>query len=107
MSQFLTPAQLAERWACSPRHVRRLCQRGDLRAMRLGLDAWRISVEAVEAYERGHTTGGAGSETSNEGQKEEVKQFVTAVAGLSLPADYVPVFPDLWEGNGKAPSVRT
>jgi excisionase family DNA binding protein len=52
---YLTPRQLATQWQCSASHVRRLCRRGELQAMRLGSD-WRISAEAAAAYEAAHTT---------------------------------------------------
>ena len=94
---FLTPRQVAERWGCSPRHVRRLCASGELRAMRLGIDAWRISLEAVEAYEAAQTSGPVPS-TSHERPTPE--PIATAAEGVVLPADYEPVFPALW---GMAP----
>lgn len=55
MAAPMKPADVAARWDCSAGHVRRLCRRGELQAMRLGSD-WRISLEAVEAYEAAHTT---------------------------------------------------
>jgi hypothetical protein len=44
------PYQLAERWECSPAHVRNLCRRGDLRHFRIGKE-YRIPVEIVEGIE--------------------------------------------------------
>jgi excisionase family DNA binding protein len=47
-----TPRTLAERWACSERHVRNLINRGDLRAFRLGGKLVRILLASVEEFER-------------------------------------------------------
>ncbi|EXL09597.1 excisionase [Aquamicrobium defluvii] len=46
-----TPAMLAERWACSERHVRNMIDRGELVAFRLGGKLLRIRGEYVEAFE--------------------------------------------------------
>ena len=54
-----TPEMLAERWLCSPRHVRDMCNKGQLAFFRLGrlfrIPAW--SVEEVEARGKPDTTG--------------------------------------------------
>jgi excisionase family DNA binding protein len=89
---FLTPRQVAERWGCSPRHVRRLCRSGELRAMRLGQDAWRISMEAVETFEQARTSGAASS-TSDEGRKAEV---VRPVFGVLVESGADLVLPERW-----------
>lgn len=57
MALYMTPREVAERWNCSTRHVQRLCAGGDLRALRLGLEKWRIAVADVEAYELAQTNG--------------------------------------------------
>ena len=46
-----TPETLAERWHCSPRHVRNLTKRGELRFFKLGGKLLRIPADAVEEYE--------------------------------------------------------
>jgi excisionase family DNA binding protein len=46
-----TPASLAREWGCSERHVRRLIDRKELRAFRLGGKLLRIKPEAVEEFE--------------------------------------------------------
>lgn len=100
MSLFMTPRQVAEQWECSPEHVQRLCKRGELAAMKLARRGWRISPAAVEAYEAAHTS--ATPATANEtpkpeaSRREEVQRPVTTVGGFTLPADYEPVFKDLW-----------
>lgn len=48
-----TPRTLAERWECSERHVRKLIDKGDLPAFRLGGKLLRIRRETVESYELG------------------------------------------------------
>lgn len=49
--QFYSPETLAERWACSPRHVRRMCSTGALPAFRVGAKLFRIRHSDVEQYE--------------------------------------------------------
>lgn len=46
-----TPESLARRWDCSPRHVRNLINRGELRAFRVGGKLIRIRVNVVEEFE--------------------------------------------------------
>ena len=46
-----TPAMLAERWACSERHVRNMIDRGDIPSFRLGGKLLRILVKDIEEYE--------------------------------------------------------
>lgn len=50
--QTLRPADVAERWDCSERHVRHMLDRGELPFFRLGEKLIRISLEDVEEYER-------------------------------------------------------
>lgn len=97
MAAYLTPAKVGELWDMSPRHVRRLCAGGELRAMKSGTD-WRISPAAVAAYEAAHTSGASATPATHQ-QTQEVRP-PTAVGGVSLPADYVPVFPHLWGMGG-------
>lgn len=56
MASRLTAVEVAERWGVSPKTVRKLCARGQLRALRIG-DTWRIAPGDVEAFEQAHTTG--------------------------------------------------
>jgi excisionase family DNA binding protein len=46
-----TPASLAKRWKCSPRHIRNMVKRGELEAIALGGKLLRITRDVVEAYE--------------------------------------------------------
>jgi excisionase family DNA binding protein len=46
-----TPAQDADRWQCSERHVRNIVSSGELPAFRLGGKLLRIRAEDVEAFE--------------------------------------------------------
>lgn len=48
---FFTIAQIAERWQCSEKKVRRLIDRGGLPAHKFGA-LWRISVIDLSDYER-------------------------------------------------------
>lgn len=87
---YLTPKQLAERWACDPSYVRRLCRSGALRALRLGSD-WRISPDVAEAYERGHTSETA--ETEAEASAPTVQPAAARlVPAIELDGPYDAVF---------------
>lgn len=46
-----TPATLAERWACSERHVRNMIETGELPAFKLGGKLLRIRAVDVEMLE--------------------------------------------------------
>lgn len=102
--QFMTPRQVAERWACDPSTVRALIRRGELPAMRLGLDSWRVAVSAIEAYEQARTVAPEPEPQLAQIGKlapaiKEVTTYTTTVDGFTLPADYAPVFPELWPGH--------
>lgn len=45
----VTAAQAAQHLRCSPKTVRKLCQQGDIRAVKLGAD-WRIPTEALDEF---------------------------------------------------------
>ncbi|WP_370880000.1 helix-turn-helix domain-containing protein [Labrys monachus] len=51
-----TPETLAERWGCTPNHVRALIKRGELCAFRIGPRLLRIPVDAVKQFEEKNTT---------------------------------------------------
>ena len=100
MAAYLTARQLAERWNCGASYVRKLCRSGVLPAMRLGSD-WRISEAAVTAYEQARTSEPAEIETAAPAMAQKVKEVTntTTLDGFTLPADYAPVFKDLWPGH--------
>lgn len=100
VSLFMTPREAAERWGCTAGFVRKLCRSGELPAMRLGLEAWRISLAAVEAYERRHTSEATEAAAPSPNQEiRSVGEILTTSLGFELPADYRPVFPALWPGH--------
>ncbi len=45
-----TVTELAQRWQCHPETIRRMIQRGELKAFRVGRQ-WRIAEEAVKWIE--------------------------------------------------------
>lgn len=96
MAAYLTARQVAERWACSPKTVIRLAERGQIAGVRVG-DLWRFGVAAVEAYELAHTTSAETVQAAptSAPRTQEVRP-PTIVDGFALPADYEPVFKDLW-----------
>lgn len=102
MALYLTPRQVAERWSCSARHVRDLIAAGQLRAMRLGLGAWRIAVVDVEAYELARTNG-SDSSPSHEVRKAEPIRPVFGV--LEETGDELPL-PERWLETDERPTAR-
>lgn len=90
----MTPLQVADRWSCSPRHVRRLCGSGALRSMRLG-DALRIALADVLAYEAEHTSEPAPLKVARAEQEVARTLGVSTTANIG-PAPENPVFPALW-----------
>jgi len=46
-----TPESLAERWECSPQHVRKMLADGRLKGFKLGNKMWRISTSEVAKVE--------------------------------------------------------
>lgn len=52
LAKPFTPEALAERWRCSPEHIRKLCRRGELEYFRLGPKLIRIPAAEVERVER-------------------------------------------------------
>lgn len=54
---MLSPDDVARAWGVSAGHIRRLCQRGELAAMKTGTGpraVWRIRPEAVAEFEAAH-----------------------------------------------------
>ena len=51
MTRALRPSDIALRWQCSERHVRKMIDRGELPSFRLGGKLLRIRSEDVEAFE--------------------------------------------------------
>ncbi|WP_162931814.1 helix-turn-helix domain-containing protein [Sulfitobacter sp. D7] len=49
--KYYSPAQLAERWKCSPNTVRNLINSGELPSFRIGQKLIRISAADVKEYE--------------------------------------------------------
>ena len=50
MAKYMTAEQVAERWLCTPRHVRQLIAEGRLSAVRLG--GWKVRQDEVLRYEK-------------------------------------------------------
>lgn len=94
MPAYLTPDELAARWRRSRRHVNRMAQQRRIPAVRIE-GGWRFSLAAIEAYEAGHTTTVEPEQPAPTSAPREVPA-ATTVDGFTLPADYEPVFKDLW-----------
>ena len=71
MPNVFTTRTLADRWDCSPQHIRDMIKSGDLDAFPLGPKAWRIPIEAVAKVEAQRcprkTTNHTGSDDSKTG----------------------------------------
>lgn len=101
---MLTVQQVAAQWACSDETVRRLCRSGALRAMRLG-DSYRIPPEALDEYRQQHTA--AAPITPAPASQPQPATSPAALGPLpDLPADYEPVFPELWPNHVARPATR-
>lgn len=85
MTAYLTPAIIAERWDCSAGHVRRLCASGELVALKIGDRGWRITPEALAAYEAAHTNAVA----TGEG---DTHQSVPPVTLTEIYGSVTPIF---------------
>lgn len=71
MPAVFTPAMLADRWACSERHVRNMIDRGELPAFRLGDKLLRIRLSDVERFEcQNGESHGSEANTASPGTKE-------------------------------------
>lgn len=58
---ILTPEMVADRWGISTTTVRQLCKDGRLRSFRVGTKLLRITISAVEEFEKCQNTGLGGS----------------------------------------------
>jgi hypothetical protein len=74
----LTPPQLAKRWRCKPESVLAKLKSGELRGFKLGngrrRPRWRVSPEAIAAYELG-SGGELASALRRRGKQPEVIEF--------------------------------
>lgn len=104
---MLTPQQVAAQWSCSDETVRRLCRSGQLRAMRLG-DSWRIPSEALIEYRQRHTVSADAVEAASPSASQPQPATSPAALGplTDLPADYEPVFKELWPDHVARPATR-
>jgi excisionase family DNA binding protein len=91
MRPMLTPSDVARRLAVSPRTVRRLVQRGELRGVRVG-SLVRIPEDALDEWERAQgvsANDNAGTGTVPDG----VARVIYGAAPLLPAGEYEPVFP--------------
>lgn len=70
---------LAERWDCSPQHIRKMLADGRLRGFKLGGKLWRVSAEEVARVERGETAGEAETGTRGEPANENIDPIMERV----------------------------
>jgi excisionase family DNA binding protein len=84
----LRPIDLAKRWQCSERHIRKMIESGRLRAFRLGEKLVRIPLEAVEELENAPYPIGPDEPSAAEVAAEQKKRIDNAanLARLSVKA---------------------
>src|SRR3989344_2259651 len=81
-----TPETLAERWDCSPSHIRNLIDRGDLRSFRLGR-LIRIPPEEVTRIEcQSSPSNGCEADTPSNGTTRTASRTATSLPRLIGPA---------------------
>lgn len=93
MATYLTPADVAQRWGCSPEHVQRLCKSGALAAMRLEGRGWRIKPEAVADYEWRHSTAIDGATAARTARQLGAATTTNLPPALAVDGDYLMVVP--------------
>jgi excisionase family DNA binding protein len=98
-----TPAQLAERWGCSTRHVRNLVIEGRLRAFRLGGKLLRIPAQAVEEFECLTGPSAASEESASSSSTGTGDGTVTALTPVTREAERLApaLFSELTRPKGK------
>lgn len=100
-----TPAQVADRWQCSERHIRNMIASGELPAFRLGGKLLRIRAEDVETFEC--QNGGSpdcGASSASHGMSQEASADVIDLEHQIQKRR--PAAPRLDTPNSRAPEVR-
>lgn len=91
MTDYLTPAQVAETLQVSPRTVQRLAARGDLPALRVG-KLVRIGRQALTAWQRRHEINVPEGERATDGASAPAAAHRAPLTLGALPAGYQPVY---------------
>jgi excisionase family DNA binding protein len=84
VGERFTPEELAALWKCSPRTVRDRCQRGEIRAFRVG-DLWRIPADAVAEYEA--------RQANRQPATPTVSPLSQTYTSADMDGEYVPIVP--------------
>lgn len=92
---YMTTREVAARWGCDRTTVTERARSGELVGMRLGRD-WRFAVSAVESFEQRNTTSAETVETAPAPAAPKEVRAPVKLDGFTLPANYEPVFKDLW-----------
>lgn len=87
MAGYLTAANVAERWQCTPEHVQRQARSGRLAGMRLGRD-WRFSLQAVEAYEATNTSQPIAAASAAPVPMAQTKPAAAALPAVEIGGEY-------------------
>jgi len=105
MADIFSPETLAERWGCSARHVRDLCNEGQLRHFKVGR-MFRIRREALEEFEwrENNMTIHGGSQSSKE---SIVSPGMSPVLTESNQDDVIDLAPKIAEKRSRLPRLDT
>ncbi len=81
MTAPYTPETLADRWQCSPRHIRNMIRDGRLRGFRVGGKLIRIRARVVEEFEQCQDTDL--DDTEDNGQQSPEQEQAESVVRLA------------------------
>lgn len=106
MSEWLTPAQVAAELQVSRRTVGRWIDSGDLPALRVG-SVVRVGRQALVEWQRRHEINNRpdGEQTTASGASAPAATTRAPLPLGSLPADYTPIFPELWQTDAALPAA--
>ena len=101
-----TPERLAERWECSPQHIRAMLADGRVNGFKLGGKLWRISAAEVERVECRTTDLDASRENSAQSgkTKEDATDTVSEKAIQSVQGQ---LLSDSADNVSYLPPIRT
>ncbi|WP_352827323.1 helix-turn-helix domain-containing protein [Mesorhizobium sp. M0830] len=96
LAKVYTPAMLADRWACSERHVRNMIASGELPAFRLAGKLLRIRGEDVENFE---------CQTNPSGQSPSSEESFASPGTKATYADVIDLEPTIRRRRPAAPRL--
>jgi excisionase family DNA binding protein len=95
MARPYTPESLAERWGCSPRHIRKMCKVGELPSFKLGGKLLRIRADVVEKFE------------CQTGDLQDCEESFASHGRTEMSADVIALEPTTRQRRPAAPRLDT